>query len=142
MGARGKAEAVRGWALTWPQLGGYLKLNAILAEDGAASVNVVPNDAVRTAYIDGTADREYTFQLKIILPWSEGYDGVNAEADALVSSWLDWVSSQFGEGNLPDWPGADITAIAPTQNAPGLNFVYQDEGLAEYVFEAVVEYTE
>lgn len=137
-----KTPAVFDWLLTWPELDGYLKMNAVLAEPDSASFNVVPNEAVVSRYIDGTAVRRYTFQLKAVLPWSDGYDAVNAEANALVSSWHDWVASQYARGNAPLWQGARITDIRPTENAPGLNFVYQDEGLAEYVFEAVIDYEE
>lgn len=137
-----KTPAVFDWLLSWPELNGYLKMNAILTEPDAASFNVVPNEYVTERYIDGTARRQYTFQLKAVLPWSAGYDGVNHNAEKLVATWHDWVSAQFGEGNVPLWKKAKITDIAPTQNAPGLNFVYQDEGLAEYVFEAVIDYEE
>lgn len=137
-----KTPGVFDWLLTWPELDGYLKLNAILAQPNQASLNVVPNEAVVEAFIDGTARRRYTFQLKAVLPWSDGYDGVNAEADALVASWHDWVAAQYAAGNLPLWEGAEITDIRPTENAPALSFVYQDEGLAEYVFEAVIDFEE
>lgn len=137
----GKTRAVFDWLLTWPQLDGYLKANAILAEPDSASFNVIPNERVLEEFIDGTARRRYTFQLKMVLPWSDGYDGVNLAAEALASSWHDWVSAQFAAGNVPLWE-AEITDIRPTENAPGLNFVYQEEGLAEYVFEAEIRYEE
>jgi hypothetical protein len=139
---KNKTPAVFDWLLTWPELDGYLKLNAILAQPNQAAFNVVPNEAVVETFIDGTARRRYTFQLKAVLPWSDGYDGVNADADRLVASWHDWVAEQYRNGNVPLWEGAQITDIRPTENAPGLNFVYQDEGLAEYVFEAVIDYEE
>lgn len=139
---QGKAQAVFEWLLKWPELDGYLKFNAILAEPDAASFNVVPTETVVERYIDGTARRRYAFQLKAVLAWSAGYDPVNVEAESLVSSWLDWVGAQYAKGNVPLWEGATITDIYPTQNAPGLNFVYQDDGLAEYVFEAVIDYEE
>ena len=142
MTLNGKAKAVFDWLLTWDQLDGYLKMNAILAEPDASSFNVVPNEAVLEEFIDGTAKRRYTFQLKVVLPWSAGYDAVNLAAESLTSSWLDWVSEQYAKGNVPLWSGANITGINPTQNAPGLNFVYQDEALAEYVFEAAIDYEE
>lgn len=138
----GKANALYEWARTWPELGGYLKLGAILTEDGEACVNIVPNETTINRYIDGTADRRYSFQLKVILPWSAGYDETNRAAAELVSTWHDWVSAQYDLGNVPAWNGAHITSIKPSQNAPALNFVYQDDGLAEYVFEAEINYTE
>ena len=138
----GKTNAVYEWLLEWDALDGYIKFNATLAKSDEMSFNVVPNDYVVEQFIDGTARRRYTFQLKAVLPWSEGYDEVNRAADGLVSQWLDWVSAQYEAGNVPKWEGAKITDIRPTQNAPGLNFVYQDDGLAEYVFEAVIDYEE
>lgn len=138
----GKAGAVFEWLTEWPALNGYLKFNALLSKEDEASFNIVPRDYIVEQFIDGTAKRRYAFQLKAVLPWSEGYDSVNRDAEEMVASWLDWVSAQYAKGNVPQWEGATITDIAPTQNAPGLNFVYQDDGLAEYVFEAVIDYEE
>ena len=142
MKANGKTQAMFEWAKGWPGLDGYLKLNAIVAEEGEASMSVVQNDAAVREYIDGTADREYTFQLRIVALWSGGYDPVNEAAESLAASWQDWVAEQYGEGNVPDFREAKVTGIRPVYNVPALNFVYQEEGLAEYLIQAVVEYTE
>lgn len=143
MKATGKTAAVLEWAKGWPDLEGYLKLNAIVTEDGDASLNVVQNDAAVSRFIDGTAVREYTFQLKVITAWSDGFDAVNERAEAFAASWQDWVSAQYALGNVPDFgEGAEVTAIEPMWNVPALNFVYQDDGLAEYVVQAVVTYEE
>lgn len=142
MNAEGKTAAMLEWARGWPELDGYLKLNAFVTQDGEASISPVQNDAVVQRYIDGTALRRYTFQLRVMTLWSGGYDPVNEAAEALACSWQDWVSRQYAEGNLPDFGGAEVTGIEPVYNVPALNFVYQDDGLAEYLIQAVVEYQE
>lgn len=142
MNAEGKTAAMLEWAKGWPELDGYLKLNAFVTQDGEASIAPVQNDAVVQRYIDGTALRRYTFQLRVMTLWSGGYDPVNEAAEALACSWQDWVSRQYAEGNLPDFGGAEVTGIEPVYNVPALNFVYQDDGLAEYLIQAVVEYQE
>lgn len=141
MRSEGKAAAVLEWARKWPELDGYLKLNAITTEVGDASLNVVQTDSKTGEYIDGTAMRRWTFQLKIITAWSSGFDPTNALAESLAASWQDWVSEQY-PGNVPDWPGAEITGISPQWAGPALNYVYADDGLAEYVIQAVIDYEE
>ena len=142
MNAQGKTAAMLEWAKTWPELDGYLKLNAFVTEDGEASLSPVQNDAVVTRYIDGTAARRYTFQLRMMTMWSGGFDPVNEAAEALAASWQDWVAAQYDLGNVPDFGGAKVTGIEPVYNVPALNFVYQDDGLAEYLIQAVVTYEE
>lgn len=140
MGASGKAEAVLEWAKGWPDLDGYLKLNAITNQEGDAALNVVNNDLELQRYIDGSSVRQFTLQLRIMTAWSDGYDSVNAEAEALASSWQDWVSEQYGAGNVPAI--GNVTAIEPVWNVPSLNYINEDEGLAEYIVQAVVIYEE
>lgn len=138
---QGKARAVFEWAKGWPGLDGYLKLYAIITEDGDASIDPVVSDEPITTYIDGTADREYTFVLRFVVPWSDGTNEVNLQAQELASDWYSWVEEQYPT-NVPDWPGAEITGIAPEYNIPTLNAVYQNDGLAEYAIEATISYTE
>lgn len=137
----GKTQAALEWAKGWPELDGYLKLNAIISEEGDASFDTSYNDVAVAKYNDGTAKRQYTFQLRIIAPWSDGFDPVNIEAERLASSWLDWLSHQYPD-NVPEWEGADITGIEPAQNAPALNRVFEAESLAEYLIQAVITYNE
>lgn len=141
MAASDKTKAVFEWAKGWDGLDGYLKLNAIISQDGEASIDPGASDEVIETYIDGTKDRAYTFDLRIVVPWSSGTNEVNMEAQELASDWYDWVERQY-PANVPDWPGAEITGIVPDFNIPSLNAVYQNDGLAEYVIEATIYYTE
>lgn len=129
------------WAKGWPDLGGYLKLNAISSESGDASLDTVYNDAKVQDYIDGRALREYTFALVMMADWSDGFDATNSEANRLSESWIDWVDSQFPD-NVPEWPGAIFQSIESIYNVPSLAAVYQDESLAKYMFQAKITYIE
>lgn len=137
----GKAEAALAWAGEWPEIDGYIKLNALITNEGEATLATASNDVALEEYNDGTAKRRYTFLLKVVTSWSDGYDSVNVEAERLASSWLDWVSEQFPD-HVPEWPGASIVGIEPTQNAPILDTVWEDDGLAQYVIQAVITYIE
>lgn len=141
MKTAGKTEAVLEWAKGWPDIGGYLKLNAISSESGDASLDTVYNDAKVQDYIDGRALREYTFALVMMADWSDGFDATNAEANRLNESWIDWVDSQFPD-NVPEWPGAIFQSIESVYNVPSLAAVYQDESLAKYMFQAKIAYIE
>lgn len=144
----GKTDAVVAWAKGWPELDGYLKLNAVSTEAGEHAINTVPsgssvyNDIGIVEYVDGTAKREYTFALVMIADWSDGFDNVNAEANRLGESWVDWVASQYPD-NVPDFGDkTSISKIEPLYNMPSLAMVYQEDSLAKYMFQAKITYTE
>lgn len=141
MKTAGKTEAVVEWAKGWPDLNGYIKLNAITSESGDASIDTVYNESKVQEFIDGRALREYTFALVMMADWSDGFDATNAEANRLSESWIDWVDSQYPD-NVPDWPGAMFQSIESVYNVPSLAAVYQDESLAKYMFQAKITYIE
>lgn len=139
----GKAKAVLDWAKEWPEIDGLLKLNAVLTQEGEASMNTITNDPLVSEFNDGTALREYSFQLCLVLNWSDGYDDTNGEAMSKASQWLDWVNEQYATGNLPDFgANAEITDVRFAQNAPMLNAVYEGDSLAEYLIQVIIRYIE
>lgn len=143
MNVIGKTSAVLMWAKGWPELKGYLKLNALDVND-TDNAAIIPtyNDVAVNEYIDGTADRQYTFELRIVRPWSDGVDDVNEEATKLAESWLEWVSESYPL-IVPDFgPGATVTGIEPLQNVPTPSMVYPDDEKAVYSFSARINYTE
>lgn len=142
--ALGKTKAAFEWAKGWEELNEYLKLNAVTTEDGDAAFVVEQSDlVVDEPFIDGTAPRRFSFQLHLVLQWSDGYDDVNEDAIAKMSSWLDWVNAQFDLDNLPDFgESAIITGIESDQNVPTINIVNPEEGRAEYVFFGRIDYIE
>lgn len=140
MKIEGKTNAAVEWAKTWEELDGFLKLNAILTEDGDASFTTVYNDAKGEPFIDGTARHEFTFGLRLVLPWSDGNDTINAEAELLMEKWRDWVDEQFPH-NIPKWEGAEIEGIYALYDVPAI-MVYQEDSLATYDFQARIIYVE
>lgn len=138
---KGKANKLLEWIKGWDGFDGYAKLNAIVAEEGDASLNIVVNDDVVEQYLDGTALRDYTFMIKMILPWSDGFDPVNVESENTAASLLDWIDGQFPQ-NLPAWEGADIREITLVNNAPSLDTVDTEESIAEYSVIAKIRYVE
>lgn len=142
--AQGKAKSVQEWAKGWKPLDEYLKLNALVLKDGDAAIIPVYSDLVvdDTEYADGTAKRRFSFQLRIVTQWSDGYDSVNEDAIALVSGWIDWVNKQFDLENYPDFDGAIIVAIESDQNMPAINVTNAEDGTAEYYFFGRIDYIE
>lgn len=139
MRIEGKTDAVLEWAKTWEHLDGFLKLNAILTDDDDASLSTVFSDSKGEPFIDGSARHEYTFMLKLVLPWSDGHDPINAEAELLMEQWRDWVDEQY-PANVPDWD-CEIEDIRALYDVPAVT-VYQEESLAEYNFQARIIYVE
>lgn len=139
----GKSAALVEWARKWPELGGRLKLNALDAgKPGDAAIMPVSNDATINKYIDGTADRMLTVELRMALSWSDGLDASNAEAMRKMESWAQWVGEQY-PANVPDFgKGAKVTGIEPVGSIPEPALVYQDTKTAEYSFSARIYYTE
>lgn len=141
MDMQGKTEAALEWAKTWPELDGFLKLNAILNEEmGATMVPVQNSTADKVPFIDGTARYRRIFMFRIMLPWSDGFDQINTDAERLATQWRDWVDGQFPH-NIPDWPGAEIEGIESLSDIPAIQ-IYQDESLAEYNFQAKITFVE
>lgn len=139
MKRREKTDAVIKWAKTWPHIDEYLKLNAILTDDGEASLNTIGTEKVGDLFIDGTPKyHDYTFMLKMVLPWSDGYDDINADAQRLMEEWMDWVDEQWPE-NVPEI--GTVEAIDAVASEPTI-MVYQEDSLAEYNFICRIRYTE
>lgn len=140
MNREGKTDAALAWARKWPDLDEFLKLNAIQESDGDATLNTVYSDSKGEPFIDGTARHQYTFMLKMMLPWSDGHDPINSEAERLMERWCDWVDEQYPD-NVPDFGDAEIEGIRALYDVPAVT-VYQEDSLAEYNFQARITYTE
>ena len=139
MKLEGKVDAAMQWAKTWPELDDLIKLNAIRNEDGDAELSpVVSLD--KDPYIDGSGRYTFVLMFHMMLPWSDGHDPVNAEAERLMLKWIDWVNQQYPD-NVPSWPESNIQDIESLYNVPELT-TYEDEEMAEYNFQAQITYIE
>lgn len=138
-----KHAAVLEWCKAYTGFDGYLKLNGTEYEDGENSLTTTINDQTVTKYINGVADKVYTFTIVMIRSWSSGFDDMNQEALEWGSAWLDWVSKQYEAGNVPDFgENVIINDIEALQNMPQLAEVDQDSKLAKYTFSARIDYRE
>lgn len=137
-----KAAEVIKWAKGWPGFEDYLKLNAIVTLDGEAALVTNPVDHATTVYIDGTADRRFLFMMRMILPWSSGYDTVNQTSLEMAVNLYDWVAEQNEAKNYPKWEGTAIDSVFPTKSYPELGYIYEEDQLAEYIVEVEIDFTE
>ena len=135
-----KADIILDWAKGWPELEGYLKLNAIVSKSGDKTLATETNEAQIIKYINGQALKELTFALSYMVDWSDGFDLVNTKAMALGQSWIDWVFEQEKVHNYPALP--NVQEVAPLQNIPTLAMVYESDNIAKYQFQCTIKYIE
>ena len=137
--SEGVSKALFQWASGFPSIDRPLRLNAPLERSGDHCLATGPATTV-SEYIDGTTERRVDFALVLMAPWSEGADGLNAEALAEGERWLDWVEAQWPD-NLPDLgEGREVTALTTYDGAPLLVQVMPDATTAKYQFQAHLDY--
>lgn len=137
-----KTSVVLEWAQAWEGFDGYLKLNAVVTKDGEATLVTEVTDIALQRFIDGSADRQYVFSLRLVLPWSSGYDSTNDDSLAYAVKLYDWLVEQNAAKRWPEWEGATITELLPTHGMPQLNAVYKEDGLADYIIQCIINYAE
>ncbi len=133
---KGKAQALREWLQGWEGFEEFTRLNALVQTAGESAVNIVYNDEVKQRYIDGTALRDYTFELLLATDWSAGNDSINVKAQEVGESLHDWLTSEAG---FPAWD-VDFVELIPLFNTPTLKAVNDDETAAVYSFQARITY--
>lgn len=142
LSVKDKAQQVVEWAKGWDGFEDYLKLNAIVALGGEAALVTNPVDITDTKYIDGSADRRFVFFIRMIMPWSDGFDSTNDDSMKRAERFYDWIVEQGVAKNYPDWEGAKITDVYPLKSYPEMGFVYEEDRLAEYTIDVEIDYTE
>lgn len=131
------AEALLAWARGYDD---SIRLNAYVEDAGDLTLVTGVGEAVER-YIDGTTMRRVPCDLCLMAPWSEGPDGVNADALAKGEGWLAWVEAQAAAGNLPEMPeGATCWAVECDYQLPVLAEVYPDGATALYRFAVNIDY--
>ena len=134
----GKAAKLRDWLQGWEGFEDYTKLNAVVEEPGESAVRIIENDEVVSQYIDGTALRDYTFEILLSADWSDG----NSTANAVAAEWgerlHDWLTTEAG---CPDWD-VEFVKLTPLSNTATLAAVSEDQKTALYSFQARITYRE
>lgn len=129
MSATSASGAIWEWVLAdWPGT----RLNAVVERDGDRSLVTSTASTVRE-FIDGGRDVRQDVALVLMAPWSDGPDGLNAEALATGEAWLAWLASSEPEG-------LDVVEVRPDDEEPVLVQVTADGTSAKYQFQAYVTY--
>lgn len=142
MRLKDKADKVLEWAKGWSGFDGYLKLNAIISTEGDATLVTDAVDTADVTYIDGSSDRRFTFTLRLVMPWSDGFDSVNSDSMRRAEELYDWVQSQGEKKNYPEWDVAGFDRLFPVKSYPEMGFVYEEDQLAEYTVDVEIDYRE
>lgn len=131
------AEALLAWARGYDAT---IRLNAYVEERGDLTLVTGVGTALER-YIDGTEMRRVPCDLCLVAPWSEGPDGVNADALATGEGWLAWVEGEADAGRLPAMPeGMECWAVEADYTLPVLAEVYPDGATALYRFRVNIDY--
>lgn len=134
----GKAAKLRDWLQGWDGFEDYTKLNAVVEEPGESAVRIIENDEVVSQYIDGTALRDYTFEILLSADWSDGNSTANTAAAEWGERLHDWLTTEAG---YPDWD-VEFVRLTPLSNTATLAAVSEDQKTALYSFQARITYRE
>lgn len=138
-----KYEALYEYLLQYPPLYEILYFNKTQDYPETTSVNTVYSDYAVQEYTCGNSDREFVFAIKQMKSYDgSGTSGINREAIASVQDFMDWIDEQNDKKNFPKFPeNCYVYKIENLQNMPEIAGT-DDQGLAEYMFQCRVCYTE
>lgn len=117
-------------------------LNFNFSPEAADSISLITNysDRVRKKYITGETEKEYCFTIIVVKSYSSDADDLNLEAMNFGQAFMDWLDRQK---NYPDFgENCRIRKMENLQNMPNLSGVNIQEGLARYMIQARIIYTE
>lgn len=140
-----KHDAVKGYfEPKIMELAGDL-LNFNFSPETEDSISMVTNysDKVRKRYVTGKTQKEYGFSIVIVKAYSSEQDDLNLEAMNFAQAFMDWIDGQNEKKEFPEF-GEDCTVerIENLQNMPNLSGVNYNAGLARYMIQARIIYTE
>ena len=120
-------------------------LNFNFSPEAADSISLITNysDRVRKKYITGETEKEYCFTIIVVKSYSSDADDLNLEAMNFGQAFMDWLEEQDRQKNYPDFgENCRIRKMENLQNMPNLSGVNIQEGLARYMIQARIIYTE
>ena len=126
-----------------PPLNEILYFNKTQEIADTSSVNTVYSDYTVQEYTCGNSDREFVFAIKQMKQYdSSGTSGINRQTMEEVQAFMDWIDEQNKKRNFPEFPdNCFVYKIENLQNMPEIAGT-NDQGLAEYMFQCRVCYTE
>lgn len=101
------------------------------------------SDKVIRRYITGKVQKEYGLSIVIVKAYSNGNDDLNIDAMNFAQAFMDWLDEQNKSRIYPDFgEKCKIESIDNLQNMPNLAGVNYEEGLARYMIQIRILYTE
>ena len=120
-------------------------LNFNFSPESPNGISLITNysDKVRKKYITGDALKEYGFSIIIVKEYSSESDDLNLEAMNFAQTFMEWLEEQNEKKEYPDF-GKDCTIekMENLQNMPNLSGVNYEAGLARYMIQVRIIYTE
>lgn len=138
-----KYEGLVEFLKKYPPLNEILYFNKTQEIADTSSVNTVYSDYAVQEYTCGNSDREFIFAIKQMKQYdSAGTSGINRQTMEEVQAFMDWIDEQNAKRNFPEFPdNCFVYKIENLQNMPEIAGT-NDQGLAEYMFQCRVCYTE
>ena len=138
-----KYEGLVTFLKQYPPLNEILYFNKTQEIADTSSVNTVYSDYAVHEYTCGNSDREFVFAIKQMKQYdSAGTSGINRQTIEEVQAFMDWIDEQNKKRNFPEFPdNCFVYKIENLQNMPEIAGT-SDQGLAEYMFQCRVCYTE
>ena len=94
-------------------------------------------------YITGNVQKEYGFSIIIVKAYSSEQDDLNLEAMNFAQAFMDWMDEQNEKKEYPDFgENCTVERMENLQNMPNLSGVNYEAGLARYMIQAKIIYTE
>lgn len=123
--------------------GDMLKFN--FSPESEDSISLITNysDKVVKRYITGKVQKQYGFTIVIVKKYSADADDLNLEAMNFAQAFMDWLEEQDGRKQYPDFgEGCTVEKMECLQNMPNLSGVNVQAGLARYMVQCRILYTE
>lgn len=120
-------------------------LNFNFSPESPNSISLITNysDKVRKKYITGDALKEYGFSIIIVKEYSSESDDLNLEAMNFAQAFMEWLDEQNEKKEYPDFgEKCTIEKMENLQNMPNLSGVNYEAGLARYMIQVRIIYTE
>lgn len=120
-------------------------LNFNFSPESPNSISLLTNysDKVRKKYITGDALKEYGFSIIIVKEYSSESDDLNLEAMNFAQTFMEWLEEKNEKKEYPDFgENCTIEKMENLQNMPNLSGVNYEAGLARYMIQVRIIYTE
>lgn len=112
------------------------------AKDNIAIITRYAGKEIKS-YINGDTKKEYGFAIIIIKQYSTDQDDLNIESMNFSQAFMDWIDEQNKNKRFPDFgSNCEVEKIENLQNMPNIAEVDDKAGLARYMIQGRILYTE